>query len=469
MSTRAVLAMTAVLCSAGVVLAAPARADRGVDIMNFSFNPSTTTVKVGDIVTWTNHDRDTHSVVGGPMNSPDIHTGEQFAFSPTTAGEIHYSCRFHPYMSGMLKVTPAPAGSAPPAPLAPSPAANKDLGAALGDGTYLAKFEQKGAVKEFHLRMARYRWAVAPGDVKEVYAFNGTVPGPVIRVNEGDRVRIVVKNDLPISTGVHWHGMILPNDQDGVPGITQPPIRPGKTYTYEWTAIASGTHWYHSHSSGDDIGRGLYGALEVVPRTGEIRADRDYRLLIGDTNLGFVFNGHSFPATVPLKAKVGERVHIRIVDTGDQSHPIHLHGSPFQVVAQDGIALVQPQFADTLLVSPGQTYDIVAKPQVEGKWVLHCHIFAHSHMSGAHMDHGGTGMTGLVTVLDVGAGAIPAVGPVNTTLPTLPPLDRGAGRPSAGRRDVSTLSSARVAPLLLQAGVLALALLARSRKERNTT
>jgi FtsP/CotA-like multicopper oxidase with cupredoxin domain len=242
--------------------------------------------------------------------------------------------------------------------------------------------------------------------VKQAFAFNGSVPGPVIRVNEGDRVRMIVQNDLPVATAVHWHGMVLPNDQDGVPHLTQHPIEPGKTFVYEWKAIATGTHWYHSHSSGKDIGRGLYGTLEVVPRVGDLRTDRDYRLMIGDTNLGFVLNGRSFPATVALKAQVGERVRIRLIGTGEDSHPIHLHGSPFRVIAQDGLRLPQPQWMDTLLVSPGQTFDLLVVPQTPGRWLLHCHIFAHSETERA--------MLGLVTILDVEKSSLP-----------VSPLDKG--------------------------------------------
>jgi FtsP/CotA-like multicopper oxidase with cupredoxin domain len=271
----------------------------------------------------------------------------------------------------------------------------------LGDGTFLAPYSNEGGIKVFHLDMATTNIEVAPGVTKEAYAFNGIVPGPVLRVNEGDRVRIIVTNHLPFATAVHWHGMILPNDQDGVPGITQPFIEPGESYTYEWTAVATGTHWYHSHTSGRHIGKGLYGALEVIPRTGDFPADRDYRMLLGDTDLGFVINGRQFPSTTTLPMKVGETVHLRVIDTGDQVHAIHLHGTPFRVVAQDGNKMAVPVTMDTLTISPGQTFDLLATPPNPGKWLLHCHIFAHSHMSTDEHMSGDSGMTGMVTMLDV--------------------------------------------------------------------
>jgi FtsP/CotA-like multicopper oxidase with cupredoxin domain len=308
---------------------------------------------------------------------------------------------------------PAAAPAAQPAAYQPTELPQGVSGpGTLGDGTRLAPYTtDKNGVKEFHLRMAPITWTTTPGNTQYAYAFNGTIPGPVIRVNEGDTLRIIVTNDLPVPTSVHWHGMILPNEMDGVPGITQPLISPGAAYTYLWTAVATGSHWYHTHTSGKDEGLGLYGSLEVVPRTGDIPADHDYRVMIGDTFLGLVLNGKGFPYTYPLKAKVGERVHIRVIDTGDQIHPIHLHGFPFQLVARDGIRLAVPEWMDTTLIGTGQTLDLVWTPTSAGNWVMHCHIFAHTHDD--------AGMMGLVTVLEVAPSDKPVAG-VPPALPALP-------------------------------------------------
>jgi plastocyanin len=320
----------------------------------------------------------------------------------------------------------------------------------LGDGTFLAPFTTDGGVKVFRLSMAPTTIETAPGVTKEAYAFNGIVPGPVLRVNEGDKVRIIVDNKLPFATTVHWHGMILPNDQDGVGGITQPFIEPGQRYTYEWTAVATGTHWYHAHSSGRHIGKGLYGALEVIPKTGDFQADRDYRLLLGDTDLGFVINGRMFPSTKTLVTKVGETVHLRIIATGDQVHAMHLHGTAFEVVAQDGNKLPQPVKMDTLTISPGQTYDLLATETNPGKWLLHCHIFAHSHMSMDEHMAGDSGMTGMVTILDTA--------PADATLPPSPlvttPIASASGHhtrlplPSVPGGDFSPVLAAAIAVVL---------------------
>ena len=307
-------------------------------------------------------------------------------------------------------------------------------GAARGDGTTFANYEiDKDGTKIFKLDAAPYTWNVAPGVKKQAFAFNGTVPGPTIRVVEGDKVRVIVTNHLPAGTAVHWHGMVLPHKMDGVPGVTQPPIEPGQTMTYEFVAVATGTHWYHSHWDGDQVGKGLYGSLEVVPHTGDRAVDRDYRLFIGDTNLGFVINGRTYPGTEPLRAKVGEKIRIRLTPTGEQSHPFHLHGQPFQLVAQDGFDLPQPVTMDTLLISTAQTFDIITVALAPGRWMFHCHIFSHMHAPGAHAGHK---MSGLVTTLDVEPNPVPAAPSLNgvPAAPGVPPgpVIPGPDNPSRG-------------------------------------
>ncbi len=264
----------------------------------------------------------------------------------------------------------------------------------LADGTRLAAWRVEKDVKIFDLTLARQDVETQPGKIKKGIAVNGGVPAPTIRVNEGERVRFVVKNTLDEGTSIHWHGMVLPNVQDGVPGITQREVPPGATFTYEWTAITTGTHWYHSHAHGDQEGRGVYGSLQVVPLVGDIASDRDYTLIFGDGPLGFVINGRGFPFTKRMPAKIGERVRIRLVGAGpDLIHSIHLHLGYFEVMAQDGNPLPVPYKADTILLGVGQTYDLLWTPSRAGAWMLHCHIFAHSETK--------QGMTGMVTLLDV--------------------------------------------------------------------
>ena len=307
-------------------------------------------------------------------------------------------------------------------------------GAARGDGTVFAKYDvADDGAKVFKLDAAPYTWNVAPGVKKQAFAFNGTVPGPTIRVIEGDKVRVVFTNHLPEGTAIHWHGMVLPNKMDGVPGITQEPIQPGGSMTYEFVAVATGTHWYHSHWNGDQVGKGLYGSLEVVPHTGDRAVDRDYRLFVGDTNLGFVINGRTYPGTEPLKAKVGEKIRIRLTPTGELSHPFHLHGQPFQLVAQDGFDLPQPITMDTLLISTAQTFDIITVALAPGRWMFHCHIFSHMHAAGPHAGHS---MAGLVTTLDVEPNVAPAAPPLNGVNPAVGvpagPVTPGPDNPPGG-------------------------------------
>jgi plastocyanin len=416
-----------VLTTIGVVLVESSAhaATHSVSLKNTQFNPGTLNVAVGDTVTWTNDETTdlTHSVTGGVLASDDLHPGGKYEFTFGAVGTYAYKCRFHPDMVGQVVVgagstTGAPPASSPnPSPtVAPQPNASPvpAVGKDLGDGTRLATYEMVDGWKQFRLVAAPIQWETKPGVVKTAWAFNGIVPGPVIRVNEGDKLRVIVTNNLPPGemTAIHWHGMELPINMDGVPGVSQPPIEVGQSFTYEFPAISAGTHWYHTHHGGEQLGRGMYGALEIVPRTGEIPADRDYRIMIGDGALGFVFNGKSFPATAPLKARVGERVHIRLIGTGPEMiHPIHLHGGFFQLVAQDGRRLPFPVEMDTLNVGVGQTYDIIFVPKKPGAWMLHCHIFSHSEV--------GHSMSGLVSFLQVDPPAVPL--PL-ISLPGLPPL-----------------------------------------------
>ncbi|HEY3603329.1 MAG TPA: multicopper oxidase domain-containing protein [Sporichthyaceae bacterium] len=287
--------------------------------------------------------------------------------------------------------TPAPDVELPPRPIVgPLYQAAQDL----GDGTRLAAWKVVDNVKVFDLTFAPIDLETAPGVIKKALSVNGTVPAPTIRVNEGERIRLIVHNNMLAPTSIHWHGMDLPNPQDGVPGITQREIMPGTTFTYEWTAISTGTHWYHSHEDGDQEGRGVYGALEVVPIADDIKADRDYTMIFGDGPLGFVINGRSFPRTTRMPARVGERIRIRLIGAGPNLiHSIHLHSGFFEVVAQDGRRLPVPYQADTILLGIGQTYDLLFVPTRVGAWMIHCHIFAHSETK--------DGMVGMVTFFDV--------------------------------------------------------------------
>jgi FtsP/CotA-like multicopper oxidase with cupredoxin domain len=251
-------------------------------------------------------------------------------------------------------------------------------------------------VKVFNITVDEIDWEVAPGDVKQARAYNGQIPGPILRATEGDRVRIIVQNNLQESTSVHWHGLIVPNSMDGVPYLTQEPIKPGATFTYEFTLKNAGTHMYHSHhNSMDQVNRGLLGAFIVDPKdkSSYPAYDREYVLVLNDLNLGFTINGKSFPATEALTAKVGEKVLIRFLNEGVMNHPMHLHGMPMKVFQKDGWPVNPPQMCDTLDVAPGNRYDVLVEATEAGVWAFHCHILNHAESA--------TGMFGLVTALVV--------------------------------------------------------------------
>jgi FtsP/CotA-like multicopper oxidase with cupredoxin domain len=227
--------------------------------------------------------------------------------------------------------------------------------------------------------------------------FNAQWPGPTIRVSQGDKVRAVFTNNLKETTSVHFHGVEFDDFfQDGVPFVTQKPFAPGESYTYEFTAKNSGSLMYHSHHNAtDQVGRGLLGAFVVDPAPAEpFTVDREYVWISNDSLGGFTINGHSFPATVPVLAAVGETVRIRFMNEGVMMHPWHVHGYAMKVVTRDGRALGSAAFeCDTLGVNPGERYDALITVDRPGVWAFHCHILPHVE--------GSSGMFGMVNTLVV--------------------------------------------------------------------
>lgn len=253
-----------------------------------------------------------------------------------------------------------------------------------------------GDVKVFELTCQEVQWETTTGTVYTAMSYNGIVPGPEIRVTEGDRVRINVKNELKESTSVHWHGLVLPNNMDGVPFVTQPPIKPGESYTYEFVAKPAGSHMYHSHhNAAEQVTRGLLGAFIVEPadKSREPQVDADYTMILNDSALGFTINGKEFPHTQPILARKGQRIRVRYMNEGLMIHPMHLHGIPQLVIARDGYNLPVPFMCDTLTIAPGERWDVLIDCSEPGLWAFHCHILTH-----AESRHG---MFGMVTVLGV--------------------------------------------------------------------
>jgi FtsP/CotA-like multicopper oxidase with cupredoxin domain len=259
-----------------------------------------------------------------------------------------------------------------------------------------------GDTKVFELTIDEIEHRIdALKDPVKALGYNGVWPGPLLTVTEGDKVRAIFTNKLHESTGVHFHGQRIPNAMDGVPHVTQEPIEPGASFTYEFVARTPGSHMYHSHHNAtDQVGRGLLGAFIVQPREAGLRYDRLYGAsqdiiwISNDTLGGFTINGRGFPATAPIVAQLGETIVIRFMNEGIMMHPWHLHGMPMRVVARDGYPLGSAGFTcDTLGVNPGERWDVVVECDEPGAWAFHCHILPHAE--------GTDGMYGMVTALIV--------------------------------------------------------------------
>ena len=307
-------------------------------------------------------------------------------------------------MRGEVMVT----GEAPESPAAsasPNAEQLRDADAAR-TAQFPAKTEGRGnqllkpkvladGTKQYELTASVIQWETEPGKVVEAYAYNGTVPGPQIHVQVGDRVKVILHNELPEPTTIHFHGQVVPNAVDGVPVITQPAVMPGESYTYAFTVRNAGSHMYHSHFMAEhQVPMGLLGGFIVTdPNVNEPKADIDYTMILNDGPLGFTLNGKGFPATEPIVATLGQTIRVRYMNEGLQIHPMHLHGLPQLVIAKDGYALPNPQMEDTVLVAPGERVDVLIRASDLGVWAFHCHILTHAE--------GPDGMFGMVTALIV--------------------------------------------------------------------
>jgi FtsP/CotA-like multicopper oxidase with cupredoxin domain len=332
------------------------------------------------------------------------------AAATALAGGALVACSDTEAQKSKLKAKDASGGTTAPNPATPSPAAAAAAMDAMheaGIKAFPAKTAGKGnqllepkivkGVKVYDITASVIQWETAPGQKVEAWTYNEQVPGPTIRVREGDRVRLNLHNKLPESTCVHFHGLELPNNMDGVPFITQPPIKPGESFTYEFVVPNSGSHMYHSHhNAAKQVGLGMLGAFIVDPKDPmpiERGVDVDYVMILNDGMHGYTFNGKSFPATEPIKVKKGQKLRIRYMNEGMMIHPMHLHGMHMTVIAKDGWNQPAPWKCDTLNVAPGERWDVIVNCNNPGVWAFHCHILPH-----AESDHG---MFGMVTALIV--------------------------------------------------------------------
>jgi manganese oxidase len=265
-------------------------------------------------------------------------------------------------------------------------------------------FRMNGEWKEFHLVAEPVRREIAPGMVAHLWGYNGQSPGPTIEAVEGDKVRIFVTNRLPEHTTVHWHGLMLPNGMDGVGGLTQPHIEPGKTFVYEFTMTRSGTFMYHPHSDEMvQMAMGMMGSFVVHPRDPEAnRVDRDFVFLISTYDIDpgsymprvttmtefnlWTWNTRVFPGIDPLVVRSGDRVRVRIGNLSMTNHPIHKHGEPFEVTCTDGGWLPatarRPEVTTDVPVGAVRVIEFVA--DAPGDWAIHCHKSHHTMNAMGH-------------------------------------------------------------------------------------
>ena len=265
-------------------------------------------------------------------------------------------------------------------------------------------WRMNGDWKEFHLVAEPVTREFAPGMKAYLWGYNGQSPGPTIEAVEGDKVRIFVTNRLPEHTTVHWHGMLVPNGMDGVGGLTQPHIDPGKTFVYEFVLKQSGSFMYHPHSDEMvQMAMGMMGMFVVHPRDPKLyRVDRDFVFVMSsylidpgtylpkvaemtDFNM-WTWNARVFPGIDPLPVRLGDRVRVRIGNLTMTNHPIHLHGHSFAVTCTDGGWIPEsarwPATTTDVPVGAIRAFEVVA--DAHGDWAFHCHKSHHTMNAMGH-------------------------------------------------------------------------------------
>jgi FtsP/CotA-like multicopper oxidase with cupredoxin domain len=265
-------------------------------------------------------------------------------------------------------------------------------------------WRMNNGVKEFHLVAEPVVREIAPGMKANLWGYNGQSPGPTIEAVEGDRVRIFVTNKLPEEHSIHWHGQRLPNGMDGVAGLTQPGIPPGKTFVYEFVARRPGTFMYHPHSDEMvQMAMGLMGFWVTHPKNPDfMRVDRDFVFLLGNydiepgsytpkvsTMLDFnlwTINTRVFPGIDSMNVRQGDRVRIRMGNLTMTNHPFHLHGHEFVITGTDG-GWIRPETRIpevTMDIGVGQMRALEFIADEPGDWPFHCHKSHHTMNAMGH-------------------------------------------------------------------------------------
>ena len=392
------------------------------------FEPANIDVRVGDVVRYVYDATMPHNIefvrnsapagaeLGDAWSSPYLtkkgDTYELEIHEGFRNGEYNYVCA--PHVSMGMKGSLTVSGASDDAPVAAKPADDRPEITGV-KGLQPLAYEMDGDVKVFRLKAEKIRWETKEGTLVDAMAYNRMIPGPVIRATEGERVRIIVTNAMDEPHTTHWHGMFLANAMDGVPGVTQAPIAPGESFTYEFTVNPHGTRLYHSHFNAvSQESKGLHGMFIVEERNAPAvrQADREEIMLLSD-GMGYTINGTEFPMTEPIKMKLGERVRVRIANLGAMYHPMHMHGGFMTVIAKDGFPLAEPQKINTISVAPGETYDVILAPQFAGTWLWHCHIL--SHATGPKDADGNDTAAGMIGAIVVEDGVTPVADLSNHT------------------------------------------------------
>jgi len=396
-----------------------------VTLSEFSIKPTSVEIAAGGTIEVTNGGATTHNlaVEGTDLATPMLAAGESGKLDLTGLAPGTYSliCQVAGHAAAGMRAAlvvkaggaatasdgmAVASGSGAPAKMTPDqmdaameksikafPAKTQGVG-----GQNLAPKVLADGTKQFDLTTSIVKWEVEPGKLVDAWTYNGTVPGPTMRVDPGDKVQVVLHNNLPESTAIHFHGITTPNADDGVTFITQPVVKPGETFTYSFTAQSTpAVGMYHSHHNAVvQLPNGLAGSFLVghMPVPAGVTVAQEQNLMLNDSGtIGFSLNGKSFPATAPVVAKQGDWLEVNYFNEGEMAHPMHLHGMGQLVIAKDGFPLAQPYDADTILVGPGERYTVLIHATEVGTWAWHCHILSHAENA--------NGMFGMVTALVV--------------------------------------------------------------------
>jgi uncharacterized cupredoxin-like copper-binding protein len=407
-----------------------------VGLSEFKIDPASLEVAQGGTLHVQNDGSVPHnlSVADTDLKTPDLAGGEaaELDVSSLAVGSYQVLCLIPGHSdAGMKAELDVVAGAAGGASTAPT-VAGMDHGGATMDyaamtkamtdsmGKYPATTKGVGneplqptevradGTKVFDLDAKITDWEVSPGKTVKAWTYNGTVPGPSIHLALGDRVEFRLRNDLPIGTDLHLHGLNVDNQFDGVAPLTQELIEPGDTFSYLYTADEVAVAMYHPHfMSQVGMPNGMFGTIFVgdVPlpagRTiggqaipADVKVAQSFPMVLNDSGvIGYSLNGKSFPATAPIVANTGDWVEFSYFNEGTMVHPMHLHQFDQIVIAKDGFPLDQPYLADTVSVAPGERYTVLVRLSKAGTWVWHCHILPHVE--------GDSGMFGMVTAVVV--------------------------------------------------------------------